>query len=57
MALVYEYDRDHEQTLPNGFGLRAQLELLDHGELVDLLMELAESDRDFRRRLRASIES
>lgn len=52
VALVYEYDRDNVHTLPNGFGLRAQLELLDHGELVGLVMDLAESDRELRRRLR-----
>ena len=52
VALVYEYDRDNVHTLPNGFGLRAQLESLDHDELVGLVMDLAESDRELRRQLR-----
>jgi uncharacterized Zn finger protein len=55
VALVYEYDRDNVHSLPGGFGLRAQLELLDQNELVDLLMELAESDRELRRLLRDRI--
>jgi uncharacterized Zn finger protein len=55
VALVYEYDRDNVHTLPNGFGLRAQLESLDHGQLVGLVMKLAGSDRGLRRRLRARL--
>ncbi len=56
VALVYEYDRDNDRTLPRRFALRSCLELLDHGELVDLLMEAADIDRDLRRRLRERIE-
>ena len=56
VALVYEYDRDNGRTLPRRFDLRSCLELLDHGELVDLLMEAADIDRDLRRRLRERIE-
>lgn len=56
VALVYEYDRVNGRTLPRRFDLRSRLELLDHGELVDLLMEVADIDRDLRRRLRERIE-
>ncbi len=52
VALVYEYDRDNDRNLSRRFDLRSHLELLDHAELVDLLMEAADSDREFRRRLR-----
>ena len=55
-ALVYQYDSDNGRILPRRFDLRAQLALLDHGELLDLLMGAAESDRDLRRRLREAIE-
>ncbi len=52
VALVYEYDRDNGHTLPSRFDLRSAVELLDHGELVDLIMEVADGDREFRRNLR-----
>ncbi len=55
-ALVYLSDRDNGRILPRRFDLRSQLELLDHVDLVDLLMEAAESDRELRRRLREEIE-
>jgi uncharacterized Zn finger protein len=52
VALVYEYDRDNGRTLPNRTDLRSQLESLDHDDLVDLVMEVADGDREFRRRIR-----
>jgi uncharacterized Zn finger protein len=52
VALVYEYGRDHGESFPVRFNLRSGLELLDHDELVDLLVEAADLDGGLRRRLR-----
>jgi uncharacterized Zn finger protein len=43
VALVYESGRDNGGTLPQRFDPRSHLELLDHEELVDLLMEAADA--------------
>ncbi len=55
VALVYEYDREHGRTMPNRSDLRSRLELLGHAELVDIVLELADGDRELRRHLRGQI--
>ncbi|WP_433351998.1 SWIM zinc finger family protein [Microtetraspora malaysiensis] len=53
VGLVYLSRREHGEAVPDRFDLRSYLTPLDSQELVALLMELAEGDRNIRRRLEA----
>ncbi|WP_143590544.1 SWIM zinc finger family protein [Thermoactinospora rubra] len=51
VGLVCLREREHGDPVPERFDLRSYLRSLDPGELVDLLVEVAENDRAVRRRL------
>ncbi|WP_182887369.1 SWIM zinc finger family protein [Microbispora sp. H10885] len=53
VGLVYLFRREHGEAVPDRLDLRSYLTSLDAQELVALLMELAEGDRNIRRRLEA----
>ncbi|WP_182907551.1 SWIM zinc finger domain-containing protein [Microbispora sp. H13382] len=53
VGLVYLFQRERGEAVPDRFDLRSYLTSLDSQELVALLMELAEGDRNIRRRLEA----
>lgn len=44
VGVVYLYEREHGEELPEPTDLRSHLESLDHAALVDLLLEAAERD-------------
>ncbi len=51
VALVYKYEQERGQTLPRRLDLRSYLALLDHNDLVDVMVEAADHDRKLRQRL------
>ncbi|MFB9962967.1 SWIM zinc finger family protein [Sinosporangium siamense] len=52
-GLVYLFRREHDDEIPERLDLRLYLNALSPRELVALLLELAEGDRNVRRRLEA----
>ncbi len=51
VALVYMYEQERGQTLPRRLDLRSYLALLDHKDLVDVIVEVADHDLKLRQRL------
>ncbi|GAA4078267.1 SWIM zinc finger family protein [Actinomadura miaoliensis] len=51
VALAYLYAREHGEEIRRRPDLRPYLETLDHGALVELLLEASQTDRRLRHRL------